>query len=270
VGNAHQMREIAADQADGPCPFLGLLDDDQTRALYARDDHRCLLQTKEKKPLDISWQRRYCLTSAHTTCPLFQAHAQPEMGAARVTGRLTASRLLLAGVAVAAALAVGLVVSALNGHIGPTSVGSAATKAPTGAAAIVGTPTAKPSPSPTAQLLAKATSTAVPTPTPTPIAAPTPTPSPAASPSPTPSATPPPTSTATATATVTPTPTPAPPAPTPTSTPTRPRTYVIQPGDTLIGIASKFNISVQQLADLNHISDPNLIYAGAVLQLPPP
>lgn len=39
-------------------------------------------------------------------------------------------------------------------------------------------------------------------------------------------------------------------------------TYVIQPGDTLSGIAQRFGTSVRTLAELNGISDPDKIYAG--------
>ncbi len=45
-------------------------------------------------------------------------------------------------------------------------------------------------------------------------------------------------------------------------------TYVIQPGDTLSGIAAKFGTTTQVLAELNGISDPDLIYAGTTLRVP--
>jgi LysM repeat protein len=41
-------------------------------------------------------------------------------------------------------------------------------------------------------------------------------------------------------------------------------------GDTLLDIAQRFSVVEQQLIDLNQITDPNVIYAGEVLQLPPP
>lgn len=44
-------------------------------------------------------------------------------------------------------------------------------------------------------------------------------------------------------------------------------TYVVQSGDTLSGIASKFGITVQYLARINGISNPNLIYPGEVLKI---
>lgn len=45
-------------------------------------------------------------------------------------------------------------------------------------------------------------------------------------------------------------------------------TYVIQPGDTLSGIAARFGTTVSALASLNHISDPDKIYAGATIRVP--
>ena len=46
-------------------------------------------------------------------------------------------------------------------------------------------------------------------------------------------------------------------------------TYTIQWGDTLSGLAQRYGTDVQTLARLNNIADPNLIYAGANLILPP-
>ena len=45
-------------------------------------------------------------------------------------------------------------------------------------------------------------------------------------------------------------------------------TYVVQPGDTLSKIAVQFGTTVQELAVLNGISNPNLIYAGQSLLIP--
>lgn len=41
--------------------------------------------------------------------------------------------------------------------------------------------------------------------------------------------------------------------------------YLIQYGDTLWGISRKYNTTVQELAEWNHIKNPNLIYAGRTL-----
>ena len=45
-------------------------------------------------------------------------------------------------------------------------------------------------------------------------------------------------------------------------------TYVVQSGDTLSGIAARFGTTVQELVQLNDISNPNLLYIGEVLKLP--
>ncbi|MEH7418686.1 LysM peptidoglycan-binding domain-containing protein [Neobacillus drentensis] len=44
-------------------------------------------------------------------------------------------------------------------------------------------------------------------------------------------------------------------------------TYTVQSGDTLSGIAKKFNTTVDELAKLNNIENPNLIYVGQILRL---
>lgn len=46
------------------------------------------------------------------------------------------------------------------------------------------------------------------------------------------------------------------------------RTYVVQPGDTLSGIAQQFGVDWRALAELNGISDPELIYVGQTLRIP--
>lgn len=91
---------------------------------------------------------------------------------------------------------------------------------------------------------------------------PTATPTPTTSPSPTPIATS--TSTATPTPTVTP-------SPTPTPAPTF-QTYVVQEGDTLFGIADQFGVTVEDIAALNGINDPetHLLQPGDELKIPLP
>lgn len=45
------------------------------------------------------------------------------------------------------------------------------------------------------------------------------------------------------------------------------RSYTVKSGDTLSGIAGRFNTSYVQLAHINHLTNPNRIYVGQVLQL---
>ena len=53
----------------------------------------------------------------------------------------------------------------------------------------------------------------------------------------------------------------------PTSAPATERTYTVQSGDTLSGIATKYGTTYQRLAQINGIADPNLIYAGRILKI---
>lgn len=48
----------------------------------------------------------------------------------------------------------------------------------------------------------------------------------------------------------------------------KPSTYTIKDGDTLSGIAKSNGTTVEELAKLNNIADPNKIYAGEALTLP--
>jgi LysM repeat protein len=55
----------------------------------------------------------------------------------------------------------------------------------------------------------------------------------------------------------------------PTTKSTGATTYTIQPGDNLYRIALKFGLTYQQLAAYNGITNPNSIYVGQVLRIPP-
>jgi LysM repeat protein len=69
----------------------------------------------------------------------------------------------------------------------------------------------------------------------------------------------------------TPTVTPVPPpgiTPTPAPPPTGSQTYIVQPGDTLSGIARRFNTTITAIAQASGISNINLIYVGQRLTIP--
>jgi lysozyme len=44
---------------------------------------------------------------------------------------------------------------------------------------------------------------------------------------------------------------------------------VVQPGDTLWGIAGGDEALAQEIAEINHLTDPSLIFPGQVLVIPP-
>ena len=62
-------------------------------------------------------------------------------------------------------------------------------------------------------------------------------------------------------------PTDATPPPTPTPTPT-PVVYVVQPGDTLMGIAIRYDVDMDALASRNGINDPRRLRSGQELIIP--
>lgn len=55
-----------------------------------------------------------------------------------------------------------------------------------------------------------------------------------------------------------------------TTEPYVPIFYTVQRGDTVSRIAGMYNVDAQALLDLNGISDPNKLYAGQTIELPPP
>ena len=54
-----------------------------------------------------------------------------------------------------------------------------------------------------------------------------------------------------------------------TAAPEQPTAYVIQPGDSLGGIASAFGLTADELAEYNNLEDPDRISIGQQLLIPP-
>lgn len=65
-----------------------------------------------------------------------------------------------------------------------------------------------------------------------------------------------------------PAPKPAPDAVKPEEVAPKPEKYLIEPGDTLVSISAEVGVSVDELASLNKVQNPNLIYAGSALLIP--
>jgi LysM repeat protein len=247
---------------DRVCPLLGLAVDRRTAMDGVDGAHRCHAESPPT-PLEHRVQAQRCLTAAHQRCErylAFHARAGRRPGLAPIGDGLVSTRLVLTpepawrgvagrarqaprGPVVAGAVAVlalataGVAVGAavLDGRIqlGVTPTGStspAATTTPD--VTLVATP-ATPSP----QASVSATASAAPS-----------TSAPSATPAPTPVVTVAPTA-----------------APTP---PPVARTYTVQEGDTLAGIAERFDTSVETLQSLNDIDDPDEIVIGQVLTLP--
>lgn len=55
-----------------------------------------------------------------------------------------------------------------------------------------------------------------------------------------------------------------------TTEPYEPIFYTVQRGDTVSKIAGTYNVDAQALLDLNGITDPNKLFAGQTIELPPP
>ncbi len=72
---AEDVQPVVATDASGLCPYVGLFDDPDTRAMYARVDHRCHLPGTTQTAPDPAWQERYCLSGRHDQCPIYRAIA---------------------------------------------------------------------------------------------------------------------------------------------------------------------------------------------------
>ena len=46
------------------------------------------------------------------------------------------------------------------------------------------------------------------------------------------------------------------------------RLYIVKRGNTLTQIAREFNVTIQEIVELNDIANPNLIFVGEILRIP--
>ena len=46
-----------------------------------------------------------------------------------------------------------------------------------------------------------------------------------------------------------------------------PRYYVVRPGDTVLSIANRYGLEIENLLALNNLENPNIIYPGQILRL---
>lgn len=48
-----------------------------------------------------------------------------------------------------------------------------------------------------------------------------------------------------------------------------PRYYVVRPGDTILSIAERYGLEIENLLRLNNLENPNIIYPGQIIRLTP-
>jgi LysM repeat protein len=58
--------------------------------------------------------------------------------------------------------------------------------------------------------------------------------------------------------------------PPPVPTPGKQQIYVVREGDTLSGIAARFGVTEDAILKVNPLTDPNQVYVGQELVIPPP
>lgn len=233
------------------CPYLALGQDQRTAVAAYDADHVCRA-IDPPQPLERSRQQQLCLTEDHRTCERYGAiEAQRRQAAATQwppapDAVIGSTRLVIdpdpswrglavdavarrgsRRLAIAGAVAVLGVVAVAGGATGGIGWFTSAFASPTP------TSSARPSPTPPP---ATPAATSVPTPAPTPVV----TPSPAAIATPAPA--------------------------TPAAEPT-PQTYVVQAGDTLGAIATRFGTTVPALQAANGLTG-TIITIGQVLVIP--
>ena len=225
---------------DRICPYLALADDGRTVADGFDPEHRCHALTPPA-PLERSRQVQLCLTEAHARCERFAAARTAWLAASSGLPRVAPdvafgrTRLVLEPEPAWRNLA--------------SSPGTRLTRPAMLAVAIAMAVVALLILTSISGILGGAPASATPTPTASP--SPSAVASPSAPASVAPSSTGP---AATATPVVTPTP--------------APQTYVVQQGDTLNLIASRYGTTAQAIADANGIKVTDTINTGQVLIIP--
>ena len=227
---------------DRICPYLALLEDGRTVSDGFDAEHRCLA-VSPPATLERARQVQLCLTEAHVRCERFVSARTAWLAASSGLPRVApdvafgTTRLVLEPEPVWRSLA-----ATPRERIGRRALLIAAAGAAIVAVLVLGS---------VFRLFSGAPASS---PSPIPSASPSAFPSPSSSPAP---------SSAAESASVAPTPTLV---PTPTPAPTR-RTYVVQRGDTLNGIAQKFGTTVQAIKSANGLTS-DTINIGQVLIIP--
>ncbi len=227
---------------DRVCPFLALSPAGRTAVDGFDPEHQCQAVTPPLL-LDRETQQQLCLHEGHLECDRYRERM----------ARIAADRSFPRAAPDATFASTRLIVEleAPWRSLGPRRGLRGPGRALVGAAAVVAVAAGAAGASATNGfgLLAIAEATRTPTPTPLPVATPTPLVTPV--PTPVPTATP---------IAATPKPTPVPRA--------TPRTYVVQSGDSLSAIASRFGTTVQAIINANGLKDPNTLSIGQVLIIP--
>ncbi len=242
---------------DRICPFLATGVDGRTVVDGFDGAHICRA-ADALQPVERGQQVEYCLAAAHTNCDRYVAAMErrgpiawpePAPDAAIIQTRLVLPAV--GGRRTSAARAIGArsrrwVLGAAMAALGLAAVASGVAGSLGGLIAAAPSPAASGTTVITPGAIASSGPTSVPASTA--IATSEPTLPPSAAPS--------------ATAT-----TPAPMTAAPTATPAQaqPQTYVVQPGDTLNGIAIRFGTSVRALQDANGLGASDVIIVGQVL-----
>ena len=212
------------------CPLLGLLDDPNSRFSFPSVGHRCRASDRVR-PIDLGHQSAFCLAAAYPDCPRYQAAAAAgRSGVAPGLGTLPARRRSRWLRGVAAVIAVAAVAAVV--YLASPAIGDVMRRLSAGASAAA-------SALPSGVL-------------------------PVASVAPAPATTEPASASATPAATPAPTPTAAP-IPSPAGSAL---VHVVVKGETLIGIAAKYGVTLAAIKSANAITDPSLIYVGERLVIP--